>query len=92
MRAAARDGRDLGRREILAKIHYNRALSLLAEDRFEAALACLKTCRRLDPLDPAPRANEAAALHNWSLELAKQVAARVKEEGLNLTRPDSQRR
>ena len=74
--AFSSEGRVLGRAEILAKVHYNRALALLAEDRFAAALACLRTSRRLDPLDNAARENEAAALHNWSIRLADEAGAK----------------
>jgi hypothetical protein len=81
--------RVLNRAEILAKVHYNRAAALLAEDRFEAALACLRTSRRLDPLDNAARKNEAAALYNRGLQVVEMRAKKRPRDGArNLTRPE----
>jgi hypothetical protein len=83
------EGRNLSRREILAKVHYNRASALLVDDQFEAALASLRTSRLFDPLDNAARENEAAALHNWALQVAeKRAKLRPEDRARNLTRPD----
>ncbi len=53
--------------ELLAKIYYNRGVSLLEKKAFEEAIALLHISRSLDPADLPTRENMAAGLNNWAL-------------------------
>lgn len=84
----ALSARTLNDAELLAKVYYNRGLALLAENRYQEAVRCLGTSRRLDSLDTLARENEVAALNNWALALVAQrrfsEAERCIDEGLAL--------
>jgi tetratricopeptide (TPR) repeat protein len=53
--------------ELLAKIYYNRGVSLLEKKAFADALALLRTSQLLDPTDAPTRENIAAGMNNWAL-------------------------
>jgi tetratricopeptide (TPR) repeat protein len=53
--------------ELLAKIYYNRAVSLLEAKSFSQAITLLETSQQLDPADKPTRENLAAAFNNWAL-------------------------
>ena len=53
--------------ELLAKIYYNRGVSLLEKKAFADAIALLRTSQLLDPTDVPTRENMAAGINNWAL-------------------------
>ncbi|MCB9873929.1 MAG: tetratricopeptide repeat protein [Planctomycetaceae bacterium] len=59
--------RQLTNVELLAKIYYNRGVSLLENKAFADAIALLKTSQLLDPVDAPTRENIAAGMNNWAL-------------------------
>lgn len=61
--------RTLSDAQLLAKVHYNRAVVLLEDTRFSAAVWQLSEASRLDPQDGAAQQNLVAAWNNWSLQL-----------------------
>ena len=54
--------------ELLAKIYYNRGVSLLEKKAFASAITLLRTSQLLDSADMPTRENLAAAMNNWALE------------------------
>lgn len=59
--------RPLTRRQLVAKIPYNRGVLLLQKQQFGPALAELRKSRALDPADDSVRANLLAGLNNGAL-------------------------
>ncbi|HUG69499.1 MAG TPA: hypothetical protein VMM76_17240 [Pirellulaceae bacterium] len=59
--------RQLTNVELLAKIYYNRGVSLLEKKAFADAIALLRTSQLLDPSDVPTRENMAAGINNWAL-------------------------
>jgi tetratricopeptide (TPR) repeat protein len=59
--------RQLSEVELLAKVYYNRAISLLEETRFAKAVELLRIAHRLDPQDRSAAENFVAAMNNWAL-------------------------
>ncbi|MDA1051247.1 MAG: tetratricopeptide repeat protein [Planctomycetota bacterium] len=59
--------RQLSDVQLLAKIYYNRGVSLLEKKDFDQAIALLRTSQLLDPADEPTRDNMAAGLNNWAL-------------------------
>ena len=53
--------------ELLAKIYYNRGVSLLETKAFGRAIALLRISQSLDPADEPTRENIAAGMNNWAL-------------------------
>jgi tetratricopeptide (TPR) repeat protein len=53
--------------ELLAKIYYNRGVSLLERKSFGKAIAALRISLLLDPADMPTQDNMAAGLNNWAL-------------------------
>ncbi|MFP8871054.1 MAG: tetratricopeptide repeat protein, partial [Myxococcota bacterium] len=87
-RAAQRSVRELTDCELLAKIYYNRAVSLLEREEFEQAIALLRISQRLDPNDGPTDDNLAAGLNNWALAECRAgrfaiASARIREATKN---------
>lgn len=78
--------RSLSEVELLAKIYYNRGVSLLEKKAFPAAVALLRISQSLDPADLPTRDNLAAGLNNWALAECDagnfERAVELIEEGL----------
>ena len=91
----ASDTIDGGRRitdvQLLAKIYYNRGVSLLEERRFRDALDLLEIGHRLDRQDAIAWKNILACMNNWVLSECDagrfQRAAELLSRGLNMA-PD----
>jgi hypothetical protein len=61
------DGREITDVQLLAKIYYNRGLSLLEQDQFQRAFDLLQLGYRLDPQDQIAWRNILACVNNWAL-------------------------
>lgn len=67
-RAEQQVTRQLTEVELLAKIYYNRGVSLLEKKSFASAIELLRTSQLLDAVDVPTRENIAAGMNNWALE------------------------
>lgn len=56
---------------LIARIHYNRGLERLSQGEFELAVDQFRIAQTLDATYEEARANELAALNNWSLRLCQ---------------------
>ncbi len=65
------DRREVAGAELVATIYYNRGVDLLAEGRFEEALAANAKALRLDPANATARGNLLATLNNWAISLGR---------------------
>ncbi len=83
-------GREVSPLQLTAMIYYNRGVDLLAEQRFDEALAANAKALRLDQSNATARGNLLAALNNWAINLAAAAdfAAAVGrlESGMELDR------
>ena len=59
--------RQLSNVELVAKIYYNRGVSLLEKKAFDNAIDLLNISLKLDPIDLPAHENLAAGLNNWAL-------------------------
>jgi hypothetical protein len=78
------NARPLTRRQLVAKIPYNRGVLLLQRQEFPQALVALRASRELDPTDESAQANLLAGLNNGALwhcryERFEQAAALLAE-------------
>lgn len=60
-------GREITDVQLLAKIYYNRGVSLLEQDQFQRAYDLLRIACRLDPQDEIAWRNILACINNWAL-------------------------
>ena len=65
-------GRLLSPVQLLAKLFYNRGLSLLSEQQYEQALAATELSWQLDPQHDAAGENVATVINNWALVLCAE--------------------
>jgi tetratricopeptide (TPR) repeat protein len=61
----------LDSRQLLAVVFFNRALELLAENRYEEALSAQLSSVKLDPANTQAKSNLIAILNNWAVKLAR---------------------
>jgi tetratricopeptide (TPR) repeat protein len=72
--------------ELVGKFYYNRGVELVQARKFAAGIELLETSLELDPQDRDGRANLAAGLNNWAVEMFRGnryiEAATLIEQGL----------
>ena len=70
--AAMQSGRLLNPVQLLAKLFYNRGLTLLSERKYKLALAATELSWQLDPQHDAAGENVATVINNWALALCAE--------------------
>jgi tetratricopeptide (TPR) repeat protein len=70
--ASIQSGRVLNPVQLLAKLFYNRGLTLLSERQFEQALVATELSWQLDPQHDAAGENVATVINNWALVLCAE--------------------
>ncbi|MCA9122339.1 MAG: hypothetical protein H6822_14650 [Planctomycetaceae bacterium] len=79
--------RQLSDVELIAKIYYNRGVSLLEHKQFASAISLLRRSQMLDSTDLPTRDNLAAGLNNWALAECDtanfEKAAELIQQGLH---------
>jgi len=84
----ASDTREINDVELLARIYYNRGVSLLKKGRHQRAFDLLQISRQLDPQNDIARQNILACINNWALSESGaerfQRAAELLSQGLEI--------